>query len=115
MHPVARSNLKVDVGKDSFKWGQVNSILPLWVAHLTLSLIKYFTCVFAKSGTYQSKLIPPWHWMYSSMIMSLFLWISTTGFIVGSRAISPVSWAALWHPSWLLSFYVHCASVMALV
>ena len=73
MHPVARSNLKVDVRKNSFNGGQVNSILPLWVAHLTLSLIKYFTCVFAKSGTYQSKPIPPLCWMYSSMITLSFL------------------------------------------
>ena len=120
MRPVARSNSKVDVGKNLFNGGQVNSILPLWVVHSTLSLIKVFTCVFAKSGTYQSKKIPPWRWTYSSMITSSFLWISTTGFIVGSHAISPVSWTALW-PSWLLSavrcasFSMHCASIMALV
>ena len=68
----------------------MNSILPFWVAHFTLSLIRVLTRVFAKSGTYQSKPIPPCCWMYSSMIMSSFLWIPTTGFMAGSIAISPV-------------------------
>ena len=70
----------------------MNSILPLWVVHFTLFLIKVLTRVFAKSGTYLSKPIPPCHWTYSLMIKSLFLWISTMGFITGSLAISPVFW-----------------------
>ena len=99
MHPVVRSNSNVDVGKNLFNGGQVNSILPLWVAHLTLSLIKVLTCVFLKSGTYQSRPIPPWHWTYSSMTTSSFLWTSTTGFIAGLRAISPVPCTVLWPSS----------------
>ena len=83
MHPVARSNSNVDVGKNSFNGGQVNSILPLWVMHLTLSLIKVLTCVFLKSGTYQSRPIPPWRWMYSSMSMSSFCGFLPQGSLLG--------------------------------
>ena len=74
------------MGKNSLSGGQVNSILPLWVVHFTLFLISVFTWVFAKSGMYQSKPIPPCLWMYSSMIKSSSLGISTVGFMAGSDA-----------------------------
>ena len=77
----------------------MNSILPLWVLHFTLFLIKCLTCVLAKFGTYQSKPIAPCLLTYSLMTMSSFLCSSTVGFMVGSNEICPAVGIAPWTPS----------------
>ena len=101
-HPIARSNLKVDVGKNAFSGGQLNSILPFVVFIGSLFLIRTPTRVLQKSGTYQSKPIALCLLTNSSITMLSVLCRSTVGFMAGSNVTCPVVGFELWTLSWLL-------------
>ena len=80
-HPVPRSTSKLDTGKNSCSWGQLNSNLPFSVLMGSLTFIRSLMRVLLKSSAYQSIPISPCLLMYSMRFPSSVLVSSTVGFM----------------------------------